>query len=556
MFPLRHAVRHLRFVRSFSTLKKSNESVASLQEEIDRLTKYSNSTEDEKKAYSAAVDAQLEEEGRAIARKGQLVTICGLAQARAGTLAKFESGASAFIFDLRASEINAAIINNESIDNSVVNKGDKVIDYKPESVTFPVGPATKGRVLDCLGNPLDGLGPLKEVEYRRSLVARVPGITARGPTNDPFVTGIKKVDLLSPISKGQRVAFVGVPGTGKTTTALNMLIHHAQSDPDAHCVYAAVGTNHGSQAIVQLLKDENVLDQFTIVCADRNDSEAAKYLAPYGACAVAEWFQKNGQHAAVVYDDLVSHATSLVNLGQLTNMALSERTRYLHSNLLERAAQMSKKENVGGGSMTAIALVDIPHTDQHHASQFAADETYQLGQRTGTTVSSIVDMTYTFDSTLAAEQKWPAIDISCGDSHGPTLASQPKALAELSRGLYHMQVAAKETSQQMETMGEFGLNLYDEGRIEEGKRMKYWSKMEEMLLTCDKATLDDDSEREWNGTDDEFAHLPPIRIGGMVGFPSMGRAKSSELYLTLVAGVIGQLNYIPLQYVQEYERLM
>ena len=546
-------LKHLRprctekFSRSFST-KPSNESVAALQQDMERLLEHAEHPNPEE-------NASLQKDGTAITTKGQLVTIGGLSEAKAGTVAQFESGASAFIFDLRASEINAAVIDHPSLSTSTVQTGDKIINYTPKSVTFPVGPATKGRVLDSMGNPLDGLGPLKDVEYRRSLVARVPGIASRGKTNDPFVTGIKKIDLLSPIGKGQRVALVGVPGTGKTTTALNMLIHHAQSDPNAHCVYAAVGTPHGFHAIVDLLKEEDVLQQFTLVCADRNDSEASKYLAPYGACAVAEWFQKKGHHAAVVYDDLVSHATSLVNLGQLTNMALSERTRYLHANLLERAAQMSPAQQ--GGSMTAIALVDTPHTDRHHADQFAADETYQLGQRTGTTVSSIVDLTLTFDAALSADHKWPAIDVS-GDAAGrPTLASQPKPLAELSQGLYHMQVAARETSQQMETMGEFGLNLYDEGRIEEGKRMKYWGKMEEMLLTGDALSLAlDESDREWNGTDDEFAHLPPVRLGGATGFPNMGRARSSELYVTLVAGALGHLNHVPLQYVQEYERFM
>ena len=546
-------------LQSFSTKKKqSNESVESLMYEManaeSELAKGKKST--------GALDATpLAEEGTAISTKGQLVTIGGLAQARAGTIATFESGASAFIFDLRESEINAAVIDNHH-SGVQVHKGERVVNYTgTDPVTFPVGPATKGRVLDCLGNPMDGKGPLGEqgehVEYRRSLVARVPGITSRGPTHDPFVTGIKKIDLLSPIGKGQRVAFVGVPGTGKTTTALNMLIHHAQSDPNAHCVYAAVGTNHASQAVVTLLEQENVLDQFTIVCADRNESEAAKYLAPYGACAIAEWFQTNGHHAAVVYDDLVGHATSLVNLGQLTNMALSERTRYLHSNLLERAAQLSKNNDYGGGSMTAIALVDTPHTDPHHAAQFAGDEAFQLGQNTGSTVSSIVDMTLKFDASLAADHKWPAIDIA-GIASVPTLASQPKPLAELSRGLYHMQVAARETSRQMDTMGEFGLNLYDEGRIEEGKRMKYWSKMEEILLTGEPRVEGDGDvgSREWNGTDDEFSHLPPVRLGGMVGFPSMGRACSSELYVTLVAGACGKLNNVPMQYIQEYERAM
>ena len=519
------------FTRCFSKNTHNDESISSLQHEMSRLIDHAESNQH----VTAAVDAPLDVDGVALQTKGQLVTIGGLADARAGTVATFESGASAFIFELRASEVNAAIIGN----NAQIENGERVVNYSTDSVSFPVGPGVLGRVLNGIGEPIDDKGPLTGgIERQRSLVARVPGIASRGATTDPFVTGIKKVDLMSPIGKGQRVAFVGVPGTGKTTTALNILIHHAKSDINAHSVYAAVGTAHSFHAVVQLLEKEGVHEQFTVVWADRRDSEAAKYLAPYGACAVAEWFQKNGHHAAVVYDDLVGHANSLVNLGQLSNMALSDRTRYLHSNLLERAAQMNRGTKHGGGSMTAIALVDTPHTDREHATQFAADEAYMLGQRTGTTVSSIVDITLQFDSKLASTKKWPAVDMS-QISQLPTLACQPKPLTELSRGLYHMQVAARETIRQVEVMGEFGLDVYDEGRIEEGRRMKYWTKMEELLLTGQQHEGDEDD-------------VP--KIGGRQPFSSMQRACSSELYVTLVAGACGKLTLVPLQYVRQYER--
>ena len=233
--------RPLRLTSLFSStsIKCKNideESVDSLQHALERrlAASSSNDTDDTTDGTtddgtttsgSTAADAPpLEDEGVALRTRGQLVTIGGLAKARAGTVATFEGGASAFIFDLGRSEVHAAVINS----NVTIATGERVVGYHPDSVTFPVGPATKGRVLDGLGQPIDDKGPLERddgvsVERKRSLVARVPSIVARGPTNAPFLTGMKKIDLLSPIAKGQRVAFLGVPGTGKTTTALNVV---------------------------------------------------------------------------------------------------------------------------------------------------------------------------------------------------------------------------------------------------------------------------------------------------------------------------------------------
>jgi F-type H+-transporting ATPase subunit alpha len=242
----------------------------------------------------------LDEDGVVISTKGQLVTIAGLRNASKGSAVHFENGGSAFVFDLRAAEVSAAVMERGA--TASPRRGDRVTG-SVDSVVFPVGSATAGRVLDGLGNPIDGKGPLvahaaggvgeagpSHVEYERSLVSRVPGIVARGPTNVPFYTGIKKIDIFAPLGRGQRCALLGQAGTGKTTTALNALIHHAKSDPDAHCVYAAVGTAHPAAPVVELLESEGVLDQFTLVMASRDDSEASKYLALYGACAVAESF--------------------------------------------------------------------------------------------------------------------------------------------------------------------------------------------------------------------------------------------------------------------------
>ena len=295
-------------------------------------------------------------------------------------------------------------------------------------------------------------------------------------------TGIKKMDVFAPLGRGQRCALLGEPGSGKTTTAINALIHHAKSDPDAHCVYAAVGTVHPPEPVVALLEKEGVLDQFTLVMASRADSEACKYLALYGACAVAESFGNAGKHAAIVYDELLAHAHSLVNLGQLTGMAMHEQTRYLHSNLLERACSLSS--NKGGGSVTAFALVDTPAENVGYGHEFNSDETHRMSMRTGDTVASIVDRTVRFDTELARNGEWPAIPLT-GDGKGsggvdsgsiliPSLVGQPRPLKALSMALFHMQVAAREAYRSTEEMTKFGLDPY-EGGITEARQMKYWS---------------------------------------------------------------------------------
>ncbi len=242
-----------------------------------------------------------------------------------------------------------------------VRRTDKVAEV-------PVGEAMLGRVVDPLGNAIDGLGPIKTKEMRRVEV-KGPGIIARENVSEPLQTGIKAIDSMIPIGRGQRELIIGDRKTGKTTIAVDTIINQKKSSEEerVHCFYVAIGQKRSSVVqLIETLKKHDVLQYTTVVVATASDPASLQYLAPYSATAMAEYFRDSGRHALVIFDDLTKHSQAYRELSLLMRRSPGREAYpgdvfYLHSRLLERAAKMSRE--MGGGSLTALPIVETQEGD-------------------------------------------------------------------------------------------------------------------------------------------------------------------------------------------------
>ena len=256
-------------------------------------------------------------------------------------------------------------------DESSVREGDTV-ERTGKIVEVPVGKGLLGRVVDPMGNPIDGKGPLKNVEKRRVEV-KAPGIIARKSVHEPMPTGIKAIDSLIPIGRGQRELIIGDRQTGKTAIALDAILNQKQAhesgnkDDQIHCIYVAIGQKKSSIAkIIKMLESHGSMEYTTVVCASASDSASLQFLAPYSGCSMGEYFRDNGMHALIIYDDLSKHAVAYRQMSLLLRRppgreAYPGDVFYLHSRLLERAAKMS--DEMGAGSLTALPIVETQAGD-------------------------------------------------------------------------------------------------------------------------------------------------------------------------------------------------
>jgi F-type H+-transporting ATPase subunit alpha len=228
-----------------------------------------------------------------------------------------------------------------------------------------VGAGYKGRIVDPLGQPLDGQGPIDPVEGSREIDIVAPGIVLRQPVKEPLQTGLKPIDSMIPIGRGQRELIIGDRGTGKTAIAVDTIIN--QKDTDVICIYCAIGQRAGKvAAVVETLKEHGAMDYTIVVAANASDPAPLQYIAPYSACALAEHFMWQGKHTVVFYDDLTKQAQayrqiSLVLRRPPGREAFPGDVFYLHSRLLERAAKLSDEQ--GGGSLTALPVIETQAGD-------------------------------------------------------------------------------------------------------------------------------------------------------------------------------------------------
>ncbi|MCC7351900.1 MAG: F0F1 ATP synthase subunit alpha [Phycisphaerales bacterium] len=297
---------------------------------------------------------QVSEVGTVIEVGDGIARIYGLRNAMAGELLEFENGTMGQVFNLEEDSIGAVIFGNYL----EIKEGDQV-KSTGRLLEVPVGDAVIGRVVNPLGQPLDG-GPAIASAETRKLDIVAPGIAERQPVKEPLQTGIKAIDSMIPIGRGQRELIIGDRKTGKTTIALDAILN--QKGTGVKCFYVAVGQKESSVAgVVEILRQHGAMEYTTVVVASAADPAPLQYIAPYAGCAMAEYFMWKGQHTLCVYDDLSKQAASYRQLSLLLRRppgreAYPGDVFYLHSRLLERAVKLSADK--GGGSLTALPIIE------------------------------------------------------------------------------------------------------------------------------------------------------------------------------------------------------
>ena len=299
-------------------------------------------------------DLAVDEVGTVLEVGDGIARIYGISNCMAGEMLEFANGANGLAFNLEENSIGAVILG----DFSTLKEGDSV-KRTGTVMQVPCGEALLGRVVDPLGNPLDGKGPIKTDTYR-PVESPAPGIADRKSVHEPLQTGIKAIDSTIPIGRGQRELIIGDRGIGKTAIAIDTIIN--QKDSGVICVYVAVGQKGSTIAgVVDRLEREGALDYTIVVSAPASAPAPLQYIAPYSGCAMAEHFMYNGGHTLCVYDDLSKQAAAYRQLSLLLRRppgreAYPGDVFYLHSRLLERSAKLS--DDLGGGSLTALPVIE------------------------------------------------------------------------------------------------------------------------------------------------------------------------------------------------------
>ncbi len=309
------------------------------------------------KGYEQKVETA--EIGTVVSIGDGIARVYGLEKAMAGELVEFSGGVSGLVLNLEEDNVGVAVFGEDKY----VSQGD-VVKRTGKVAQVPVGDALLGRVVDALGRPLDGLGDINTTEARQ-IEIKAPGVVYRKSVHEPLQTGIKAIDAMIPIGRGQRELILGDRQTGKTAIAIDTIIN--QKGEDVHCIYVAVGQKKSTVAlVVDKLKEYGAMDYTTIVAATASDPAPYQFLAPFSGCAMGEYYRDNGKHALIIYDDLTKHAWAYRQLSLLLKRppgreAYPGDVFYLHSRLLERAAKMRDED--GGGSLTALPIIETQAGD-------------------------------------------------------------------------------------------------------------------------------------------------------------------------------------------------
>ena len=396
-------------VRSYATAKPQPTEVSSILEERIR---------------GVSDEANLNETGRVLAVGDGIARVFGLNNIQAEELVEFSSGVKGMALNLEPGQVGIVLFGSDRLvkEGEIVKRTGKIVDV-------PVGPALLGRVVDALGNPIDGKGPIKAAGYSRAQV-KAPGILPRRSVHEPVQTGLKAVDALVPIGRGQRELIIGDRQTGKTAVALDTILNQKRwndgkdETKKLYCVYVAIGQKRSTVAqLVQTLEQHDALKYSIIVAATASEAAPLQYLAPFTAASIGEWFRDNGKHALIVYDDLSKQAVAYRQLSLLLRRppgreAYPGDVFYLHSRLLERAAKMSEKE--GSGSLTALPIIETQGGD--------------VSAYIPTNVISITDGQIFLEAELFYKGIRPAINVGLSVSRVGS-AAQVKALKQVAGSL-------------------------------------------------------------------------------------------------------------------------
>merc|ERR1712038_2153942 len=316
----------------------------------------------EQRILGSAPQEDLTETGRVLTIGDGIARVHGLRNIQAEEMGEFSSGLKGMALNLEKDNVGIVVFGNDRqiMEGDVVKRTGAIVDV-------PVGEELLGRVVDGLGNPIDGKGPLN-ASHRRRVDIKAPGIISRESVSEPMQTGLKAIDSLVPIGRGQRELIIGDRQTGKTAVAIDTIINQkrfneaAEEKKKLYCIYAAIGQKRSTVAqIVKRLTDADAMKYSIVVSATAAYAAPLQYLAPYSATSMGEHFRDNGKHALIIYDDLSKQAVAYRQMSLLLRRppgreAFPGDVFYLHSRLLERAAKMS--ETFGGGSLTALPIIE------------------------------------------------------------------------------------------------------------------------------------------------------------------------------------------------------
>ncbi len=412
----------------------------------------------QKKIEGFKTSAELKEIGEVVSVGDGIAKIYGLDNVQAGELVEFDSGVSGMALNLESDNVGVVIFG----ETSKIKEGDSV-KRTGKIVEVPVGKGLLGRVVDALGNPIDGKGALQDVEYKQVEI-KAPGIIARQSVFEPMQTGIKAIDSLIPIGRGQRELIIGDRQTGKTAIVIDTFINQAPAHlgtdekKKLYCIYVAIGQKRSTVAsIVKTLEEAGAMKYSVVVAATASEAASMQFFAPYTGCTIGEYFRDNGMHALIAYDDLSKHAVAYREMSLLLRRPPAREAYpgdvfYIHSRLLERAAKMS--DAMGGGSLTALPIIETQAGD--------------VSAYIPTNVISITDGQIFLETELFYKGIKPAVNVGLSVSRVGS-AAQTKAMKQVA-GTIKLDLAQ---FRELEAFSQFGsdLDLATQKLLDKGKKL-------------------------------------------------------------------------------------
>jgi len=408
-------------------------------------------------------EVEVSEVGQVLTVGDGIARVYGLDNVQAGEMVQFSEGTKGMALNLETENVGVVIFG----DDSKIKEGD-IVKRTGSIVDVAVGKSLLGRVVDGLGNPIDGKGPIDKNAERKRVEIKAPGIIPRKSVNEPMQTGLKAIDSLIPVGRGQRELIIGDRQTGKTAIAIDTIINQKEINKSndeskkLYCIYVAIGQKRSSVAqIVKTLEEAGALEYTIVVAATASDPAPLQFLAPYTGCTMGEYFRDNGMHALIIYDDLSKQAVAYRQMSLLLRRppgreAFPGDVFYLHSRLLERAAKLNDKH--GGGSLTALPIIETQASD--------------VSAYIPTNVISITDGQIFLETELFYKGVRPAVNVGISVSRVGS-AAQIKAMKQVS-GSIKLELAQY---REMAAFAQFGSDL----DLSTQKLLNRGSKLTELL---------------------------------------------------------------------------